>query len=385
MAEPGKTPDATARAEKPKGLAGAYAALRDMPKPDAVAELAHAAIVDELEDAAVRAKAKELELGDDDGKTPFGDVVDVLARGPEDEAERTLARGLGALAVATMKGDAIEAKTLLKLAGKTAFDPSALLDEALGDRADALFEAIGKEAQRAEAPRDVVLVACAVLLSSKRPRAKKELAAITAATKDPLVRAVLHNSERAPETLLAGELVPGPRNPALTALLGVTGVLFVFAAVRILMRLVLAYRTPAEVIASSSGVRIHARTELLGRTLRDREIVIGTDALARAVREVRFPRLGLYAGLLALALGTYVGVGALVDGARSASPSLLFWGLVIVVVGIALDLLMSSVRFGAQGKCRVVLAPRKGSSFCIGNVDPKRADAALASLRNASP
>ncbi len=98
------------------------------------------------------------------------------------------------------------------------------------------------------------------------------------------------------------------------------------------------------------------------------------------MREVRFPRLGLYAGLLALAMGTYVGVGAFVDGARVASPSLLAWGLLFVAAGIAIDLVLSSVRFGAKGKCRIVLLPRKGRVVCIGGVDPQRADAALASL-----
>jgi len=369
--------------ERPKDDA-AYASLREGPKPDALAELARAALMDELGDAGVRAKAKELELGDDDGKTPFGDAVAVLARGPEDDAERTLARALGALAVAAAGTQApnVLATQVLRLASKTAFDSSSLLDEALGERSDALYEAIAERVQPAkiDSDRAEALVTCAVLLSSKRPCAKKALADLARRSKDPLVSAVLKSTERVPETHLAGELVPPPRNPALTVLLGMTGLLFIAGAFRILMRLVLAYRCPAEVSASASGVRIHTRTVLLGRTLRDREIVIGTDALARAVREVRFPRLGLYAGLVALALGTYVGVGALVDGARAASPSLLFWGLVIVIAGLALDLLLSSVRFGAAGKCRVVIAPRKGSVVCIGNVDPQRADAALASL-----
>ena len=367
--------------------AAAYAALREVPKPDALAELARSVLVDAgaLDDAAVRAKAKALDLGDDDGTTPFGDAIVVLARGPEDDTERTLARALGALAIATISPDEANSKSaehVQKLAAKSPFDPSPLLDEALGDRADVLFDAFHERVRssRESSDREGALVACAVLLASKRPRAKKAILDLAATTKDPLVRAVLQTTERPAETHLAGELVAAPRNPALTVLLGLTGLLFVAGAIRILMRLVLAYRCPAEVSASASGVRIHARTMLLGRTLRDREIVIGADALARAVREVRFPRLGLYAGLFALAVGTYIGIGALVDGARAASPSLVFWGLVFVAAGIALDLLLSSLRFGATGTCRVVLAPRKGRVVCIGNVDPQRADAALASL-----
>jgi hypothetical protein len=369
--------------------AAAYAALREAPKPDALAELARSVLTPSDgvvlgggDEAAVRGKAKELELGDDDGKTPLGDAIDVLARSPEDDAERMLARALGALAIATGKGGgAPHLDHVLRLAGKTPFDPSPLLDEALGDRADTLFDALAERVRALEGSgRDAALVACAVLLASKRPHAKKVIAELAAQSNDPLVRAVLQTTERSAETHLAGELVAAPRNPVLTVLLGLTGLLFIAGAMRILMRLVLAYRCPAEVAASASGVRIHTRTLLLGRTLRDREIVIGTDALARAVREVRFPRLGLYAGLFTLALGTYIGVGALVDGVRASSPSLLFWGLILVAAGIAFDLLLSSIRFGATGKCRVVLSPRKGRAFCIGNVDPKRADAALALL-----
>jgi len=362
-------------AERSKAPASAWASLRDVPKPDALAELAAAAVTSDMTGEAVREKAKELSLEGDDGKTPFGDAVEVLARGPEDDAEATLARALGALAVSQSKEP--DAALVMRLATKGAFDASSLLDEALGDRADDWYGAIAAHAVKAS--REQALVACAILMSSKRAQAKKELASLVASSKEPLVQA-LGAAGKSPETHLAGELVPAPRNPALTVLLGVTGILFVASIVRLVARLVLAYRTPAEVSASAAGVRIHARTELLGRTLRDREIVIGSDALARAVREVRFPRMGLYVGLIALAIGTYIGVGALVDGVRAASPSLLGWGLVFVAAGIALDFALSSVRFGAKGKCRVVLAPRKGSVVCIGDVDPQRADAALASL-----
>lgn len=365
-------------ADSKPSLTAPYGALRAVPKPDALADLARAALVERLDEAAVRAKAKELELGDDDGKTPFGDAVAVLARGPEDDAERALARALGALAVAA-SGEP-DPSLVLRLAGKSAFDPSADLDEALGDRADALLTALATKAQQVGDDREPALVACAILLVSKRPQARKELDALSSGAADPLVKAVVRREPKPSETHLSGELVPPPRNPALTVLLGVTGVLFVAALVRLAMRHLLAYRCPADLATSAGGVRIRARTELLGRTLREREIVIGSDALVRAVREVRFPRLGLYAGLLALALGTYIGVGAVVDGVRAASPALLFWGMVLVAGGIALDFVLSSLKYGLQGRCRVLLAPRKGRTVCIGYVDPQRADVALASL-----
>jgi len=388
MAE--KSGEATAK-DAPREALGdeeAFAALAEVPKPDALASLARACLAEAvapLSADAVRERAKSLELGDDDGATPFGDAIEVLARGPEDAAERQLARALGALAVAAAKqDDEHTVETILRLAGKTAFDPSPLLDEALGDRADGpltvLAARVGRTGDGPSVDRAEAALACAILLTSKRPRAHTEIARLASDVTDPLLRALLSKAMEQ-EARLEGELVSPPRSAAVTVLLGITGLLFVAAVGRLVLRYVLAYKCPAQVSTSASGVRIHARTELLGRTLRDREIVIGRDALVRAVREVRFPRLGLYVGLLALALGTYVGVGALVDGTRAASPSLLLFGLLVVASGIAIDLLLSTVLPGARGRCRVVLAPRRGRSVCIGGVDPKRADAALATLR----
>ena len=105
-----------------------------------------------------------------------------------------------------------------------------------------------------------------------------------------------------------GELGVTPRGPAATTALALTGILFVLHAVRLVARLALAYKRPAELTVSESGVHIHARTELLGRTVRERDHVILRSALTRATRDVRFPHLAFYAGLLALAVGSYLGV-----------------------------------------------------------------------------
>lgn len=160
-----------------------------------------------------------------------------------------------------------------------------------------------------------------------------------------------------------------------------TGILFAVQAARLLARVALAYKQPAELTLSEDGsVRVHWRVELLGRTLRDREVVVPRAALLRATREVRYPRLALYAGLLALAVGSYVGVSAFVDGVRAASPSLLASGLVIVVLGLALDFALSSVAPGAKGRCRLLVVPRDGAKLCVAGVEPRRADAVLARL-----
>src|SRR5262249_5726296 len=138
-----------------------------------------------------------------------------------------------------------------------------------------------------------------------------------------------------------------------------------------------AYRRPAEVSLSESGVRIRTRTEMLGRTLREREHVILRSGLVRVVRDVRFPRAAFYAGLLALSLGSYIGVRAFADGVRSASPSLLVVGLLIVAAGVGLDFVLGTVIPGSRGRCRVAFVPRTGPTLSVGDVDASRADDAL--------
>lgn len=186
-------------------------------------------------------------------------------------------------------------------------------------------------------------------------------------------------------TPVVGELAPAPRGPVATGLLAFTGILFVVHAARLVGRWVLAYKRPAEItLSEDGGVRVHWRTELLGRTLRDRSVVVPRTGLARATRDVRYPSIALYAGLLALAVGSWVGVAAFVDGVRAASPSLLAWGLGIVALGLATDFALSSLAPSARGRCRLLVVPRDGSHLCIGGVDTARADAVLARLSTGS-
>lgn len=211
-----------------------------------------------------------------------------------------------------------------------------------------------------------------------------------AVARDPRLAARLLPGDKAAPgatmTPVVGELAPAPRGPVATGLLAFTGILFVVNAARLLGRWVLAYRRPAEMtLSEDGGVRVHWRTELLGRTLRDRSVVVPRTGLARATRDVRYPSIALYAGLLALAVGSWVGVAAFVDGVRAASPSLLAWGLAIVALGLAIDFALSSLAPGARGRCRLLLVPRDGSGLCIAGVDTARADAVLARLSTGSP
>jgi len=292
-------------------------AFEALSKHPRLADLAAVAAV-AVAGGAVGDKARELGLTREDTTTDFGNALEVLERAPTSDDERALASALCAYAVVGEPG--LAARLL------PGGQPAALAPPA---------------APPAAAP------------------------AAAAAAVSPVV----------------GELAPAPRGPVATGLLAFTGILFVAHAARLVGRWVLAYRRPAEVtLSEDGGVRVHWKTQLLGRTLRDRAVVVPRTGLARATRDVRYPSIALYAGLLALAVGSWVGVAAFVDGVRAASPSLLAWGLAIVALGLGIDFALSSLAPGARGRCRLLVVPRDGSRLCIGDVDTARADAVLARL-----
>jgi hypothetical protein len=213
--------------------------------------------------------------------------------------------------------------------------------------------------------------------------AQVEAGALASETRDPLVRAILGggSSAAAPSASLRGELVAGPRRLVTLALLGVTGLLALQHLGRLAARWALRYRRPAELRITGRGATLITTTELIGRTLRTEETFLPVESLLRASREVRYPRAAAYAGLLALALGSYLGISFGIDGARAGSPELLGLGALFVVVGVSLDFVIANVASKTQGRCRVVLVPRRGRAVALGGVDPALADAALARLR----
>lgn len=332
--------------------------------------------------------AEEKHLLREDAMTTFGNALDVLARGPTDASERSLGRALAAHALGAQSADAMDderrAKTILWLATHTPFDVTTLLDRALGGRAAAVWQAFADRVREADsgAPtldRGEALVAAAALATSGEPAATNLASALATEVLDPKLSFVLRAKQGASAARpLLGEWTPSPRSAVTAVLGGLSGVSFVLHASRILGRIALGYRRPAEVlILDDGGVRITWRVELLGRTLSEHDVLVPPSGLLRATREVRYPRLMLYAALLALVTGSYVGVRALVDGFRAASPSLVVTGLFVVGAGLALDLALTSIAPAARGRCRVLFVPRLGRALRVGSVDMASADALL--------
>lgn len=370
------------------GPLGAYEALaRSARLPDLVA-IATAVVGDAAAQhatswsfvAKVTAAAEEAKLSRPDADTPYGNALKVLESGPEGEAERSLASALWAhaLAESARKDEDKAAGDLLWLATHTAFDALPLVDRALGEDATDIWRSIADRVKRIDEGRGGALgraeglVGVAALAASKdTDRLKQDLAGKIG---DPVMLRVLAVEKEINVLRFEGEAISAPRGPVATTFLALTGLLFVIHGVRLVARLALAYRRPAEVTMTDSGIRVKSRTEMLGKTIREHEDVIVRAGLVRVTREVRYPRAAFYAGLLALALGSYVGVRAFADGVRSASPSLLLVGLVIVAIGIGLDFVLGSVIPSSRGRIRVAFVPRSGRTLCVGDVEAARAD-----------
>src|SRR5689334_11815682 len=119
------------------------------------------------------------------------------------------------------------------------------------------------------------------------------------------------STDDAPSTL-QGDLAPLPRGPLATAFLAFTGLLLLIELGRLVGRYVLSLRRTAEVRITAAGLEVRTRTAMLGKTLLESATVIPRDGLVRVTREIRYPGFPMYAGLVALTIGSYIGVGLFV-------------------------------------------------------------------------
>lgn len=387
--------------------------IASRPRGDDLARLVHTAAFAAADEKRARIEdglaelVERARLKGEDAETSYGNVLRALERGGAEaagSATRALLAGLLARGVALSpptgtEAEARVAESLVWLATNTSIDALSALDAALGEKAEGLWIAVATLIRRVDsgtAPlvgRAGAIIAAAALRASESPAARAEASALAEDARDPIVRTLLSSAASAsasasvapagPEgaaTSAIGEIVPAPRGPVALVLLGFTGILALMHLGRLLGQVALRYRRPAEMKVSAKGIVIHTKTQLLGRTLNERDIHIPIEALLKATREVRYPRLALYTGLGALALGSYFGISLFVDGARAGSPELLGIGLLLVVVGIALDYVLSNIVPSGPRSCRVVLVPRKGPTVALGRVDPLRADEALSRL-----
>jgi hypothetical protein len=329
-------------------------------------------------------------------QTPFGNPLGALEHGPEGPAERQLLGALLAIGIASelpegeSERDALAAD-LVWLATHTTIDALGFLDAALQDRAAGMWEAVAHVARDPEAVAPEFghaegLIAAAAISASKSEIAHRARMHLSHAATDAGVRALAAGAVTANADRLEGEMSLAPFGPVLTTLLTITLVLFAIQAGRVLLRWVLAFKRPASISLGPNGLELSQRTELLGKVLRERSIVVPLGSLVRVTRETRYARLGMYVGLVALVLGSYLGMGLFVDAVRVPGGSASLFGLAVLmmVLGLLLDFTLSNAADTVRGTCRMLVVPQRGRVFCLGSLDPARADAMLATIAEAA-
>jgi hypothetical protein len=324
-----------------------------------------------------------------DAETPYGNVLRALELGVSTPTEAMLLGTLLALSARepaeTEEQEQLFVANATWLAAHTPCDALLSLDAAAGER-EAVWRALSRVALEpaqvaADFGRTEALVAAAALGSSTSPSALPIRARSVEHAHDAPVRALLA-AGGASAVPIHGEMTAPPFGPFVTALLALTLVLFVWHGVRLVARFAFSYRRPAALTLTERGLELTYHVELLGKVLRDRSAVVPLTNLARVTREVKYARGGLYAGLAALVLGTYFGMGLFVDGLRvpGGSASLLAMAVALIVSGIALDFVLSSALDSARGRCSIVVVPRKGRPLCVAGIDVAQADAMLSGV-----
>jgi len=345
----------------------------------------------------------EAELSSEDGLVGAFNVLEALKRvEPPVLQGRELLGDLLARGVSLEPaGDAEEAerqaRALCWLAAHTYLDALPKLDASLEpDTAARYWSALAQTVRDADergspAGRAEALAALAALTQSTTAAAQAECEALGVALTDPTLRhAAVPRYSPAPSssrpaapvgaTAVSGRLVPVPLGSVGLVLQTVTGLIVIRYLLRFVGRFVLRMERPAEVKVDAAGITLNAKLDVVGRTVGEKQSHIPLDNLASAAIEVRYPRLALYAGLLALAVGTFVGVSLLVDGGRAGSPSLLALGAAVFGVGVVLDLVCASLWPSRRGQTRLLLVPRKGRSVALSTTERGAATAVLQHL-----
>lgn len=341
------------------------------------------------------ATAPETENAQENWNTPHGNVWEILQQGAKSAAHVALVRTLLAFAVkddfpSSPEHERSTCASLVWLAAHTpcgAFEP---LDHLMGDDGRPLWSALASLVEDpslggADFGRTEALIAAVCLHESRSASAREVAHELVPKLEDPSLRHVLAPQEptMAAEPL-TGELSPAPKSAWLTALMAFTFVLAFAHVGRLVARYAFAYKRPARVVLSQRGLEVTYHTELLGKVLRQRATLVPLSNLASVTREVRFSRLGMYAGLVALVLGSYVGMGLFIDGLRVPGGSATLLGLAVsfILIGLLIDFGLSSLSDSVRGKCRLVVVPRKGRAVCVGSLSPAQTDAVLASIAN---
>jgi hypothetical protein len=354
----------------------------------------------------VERKAGERKIARDDAKTSAGNLLSVLERGAENDAERVLlatamVRGLSA-ALTVAKEDArtatlsrfvrhadyLELSTPLSIWSAIAVALGADLRPLLhAELAQRIVDDGSGDRGRAHAMRARNAARLSALASwADEPSAACALSDVRQTRSlDPATVALA--SSLAPGKAISSEarevrgLLERPRTRSVwRALSLITGLALLGWALRGLLALVGA-RREVDLRIVDAGIELEERTRAFGRVLRQTKSAFTFAGVRSVVREVRYPRLHLYAGAIALGLGVLVGGIWIFDGVRGGDFRLAALGAGLLLAGALLDLVLDVVVPAQRGRVSVELAAERGRRVRVGNLPLAEADAFVGALR----
>ncbi|MFW5925395.1 MAG: hypothetical protein ACOC9O_02300 [Myxococcota bacterium] len=335
--------------------------------------------------------------------TEGGNLLTLLERGPQTEGERALIAAFAAEGLRTkLDGADAEGRSAVVarftahadwLLGSSPFVLYPFVEASLteGQRADlwaALADAVLGDDQPTPQARSRNASRLTVLSEATDEAAADALRRVAAEASDgavvSLARALTGESPPEPDAAegplrLHGRVGRAPATSARDALRIASGV----AALQWLARAVgglVGLTREAEVALVPGGVRVHRRTRLLGRTLRESDETYAMAAVAGAGRTVRYPALHLLVGLIALAVGVGLGGLWLFEGLATGETFLLLAAAGAILVGGGLDLALHVLVPGRRGQVAVDLRVLSGKNVRLVRVAREEADRFLDAL-----
>jgi hypothetical protein len=315
--------------------------------------------------------------------TPYGNLLSILDRGAQTPLEWSVLGAALALAVARQwphlgpeaeptAEDRERLSQLAWLAANTGCNAWTFLslDETVGEGAlwphlDGCVDDFGVAEQ---------LALAVGLMDAGAEKALGLKASWLDRTGNPSLVALLETSSMSP--WLAGQVRPSPRSGGVWVLQALSGYLFVKTLWRLIERYVLWSRLEAKVRVSPRGLEFLSRRHLLGRPFKERRHLIPLSELREVRRETRFRGVALYVGLAALLVGSFLGMGLLLDGLRvpGTSPSLITVGLGLLALGIGADFCLSRWSTVVQGRGELLVQRRRGRGYHFYELDPRGPD-----------
>lgn len=353
----------------------------------------------------IKARCEEHEIERESADTEAGNLVAILERGAESPLERALIAGFAVSGLGdALENDADKAERVfrfvrhadwLELSTEYSVYPfvDPLLDDATGAK---IWEEVAQAVVDAAAGRDGEH---ARVRASNAARLTALAASSASAAKDALRSVVRSSALDEPTRLLAstlagdgaeaktvsprigGRLGRAPRRGWVEALRWMTGWALLAWIVRALA-FALGVRRQAELVLGKSGLEVHTKISLLGRTVRERDETWRLDAIEGAGRQVRYPSIHLLVGAIALSAGVLLGGLVLFDGARSGELLLLLIAAGLVIGGAGLDLALDVLVPARGGNVVVDVTARSRRPLRLTRVPLEDADAFLRALRN---